>query len=279
MPLIEILSMDPKNITKPPLESAFLSVHMSGTLTPLEPYCEVVGLRNFSCKSFPSPFPKKNIVAFVEPTVSTLGSLRSREMFQRMARLIEKVSSLVPGNVLVFFPSYVVLEAVFKENFKTKKKLFVERNDMSSVENNEMIKKFKKSSEAVLLGVQQGRNSEGQDFPGAQANAVVVVGVPYAIKGPKVKAQIEYYNKIYRGWWGRYPLGEYYAYFLPAYRSLNQAAGRAHRSLSDKAAIIFLERRVAFDKKVRANISPWIKDNMRVSTDLQIDITEFYLNP
>ncbi|GBE18567.1 bifunctional ATP-dependent DNA helicase/DNA polymerase III subunit epsilon [archaeon BMS3Abin16] len=124
--------------------------------------------------------------------------------------------------------------------------------------------------------MQQGRNSEGQDFPGEQANAVVIVGIPYAVRGPKVNAQIEYYKKAYKGWWGRHTLGDYYAYYLPAYRSLNQSAGRAHRSLSDKAAIIFLDSRVARDRKVQANISPWIKENMKTTENLEKDVEQFY---
>jgi DNA excision repair protein ERCC-2 len=276
IPYLEVQSLEPKNITKFSLDEAYLSLHMSGTLTPIEPYCSMIGLLNYISKSFPSPFPKENIAALVDPSVSTLGSLRTREMYGRIAKRIQKIASIIPGNVLVFFPSYVVLRSVLKENVIIKKELFVERDDMTSSENNEMINEFKHSGNAVLLGVQQGRNSEGQDFPGEQAMAVIVVGIPYAVKGPKVKAQIEYYKKTYRGWWGKYQLGEYYAYFLPAYRSLNQSAGRAHRSLSDKAAIIFLEKRVAFDRKVLANISPWIKDRMKVSADMESEIERFY---
>jgi DNA excision repair protein ERCC-2 len=276
IPYLEVLSLEPKNITKFPLDEAYLSLHMSGTLTPIEPYCSIIGLSNYISKSFPSPFPKENIAALVDPSVSTLGSLRTREMYGRIASRIQTIASIIPGNVLVFFPSYVVLKSVLKEDISVKKELFVERNDMTSGENNEMIREFKHSVSAVLLGVQQGRNSEGQDFPGEQANAVIVVGIPYAVKGPKVKAQIEYYKKTHRGWWGKYQLGEYYAYFLPAYRSLNQSAGRAHRSLTDRAAIIFLEKRVAFDRKVLANISPWIKERIKVSTDIESEIERFY---
>ncbi|RMF91084.1 MAG: ATP-dependent DNA helicase [Methanobacteriota archaeon] len=276
MPYLEILSLEPKTITRAPLTEAYLSVHMSGTLTPIEPYCDVVGVERYRSMSFPSPFPKENIAAFVDATVSTLGSLRTAEMYRRIGERIEALLSIIPGNVLVFFPSYVVLNAVVERGVDTDKEVFIERSAASSEENNRMIRRFKGSDNAVLLGVQQGRNSEGQDFPGAQARGVIVVGIPYAVKGPRVKAQIEYYNRVHRGWWGRYPLGEYYAYFLPAYRSLNQAAGRAHRSLSDKAAIIFLERRVLFDGKVWANIAPWIKENIRLTEDLEGEVAGFY---
>jgi DNA excision repair protein ERCC-2 len=281
MPYLEILSLEPKNITVPPLEGAYLTVHMSGTLTPIKPYCEVVGLSNFAPKSFPSPFPKENIVAYVDTSVSTMGSRRSPEEYQKIAKKIKVIVSKIPGNVLVFFPSYTVLNSVLNQKIEVGKQAFLERSDMDSSDNNEMIKRFKSSKDAVLFGVQQGRNSEGQDFPGEQANAVIVVGIPYAVRGPKVNAQIEYYKKRYKGWWGRHTLGDYYAYYLPAYRSLNQTAGRAHRSLSDKAAIIFLEQRVARDGKVKQNIAPWIKENMIVPKEsekekIEKEIERFY---
>ncbi len=276
MPRLEIHSMDASLVTKPPLRDAFLSVHMSGTLTPIKPYCEVVGLEQYVERTFPSPFPKENIATFVETSVSTLGSLRTEEMYKRILKRIEILLSIIPGNVLVFFPSYVVLQSVLEQDLITSKKVFIERRSSSSADNNEMISVFKASENAVLFGVQQGRNSEGQDFPGAQAEAVIVVGIPYAVRGPKIEAQIEYYKERYRGWWGSHPLGEYYAYFLPAYRSLNQAAGRAHRSISDRGVIVFLEKRVAHDKKVLANIAPWIKDNMQGSQDIMAGVREFY---
>jgi DNA excision repair protein ERCC-2 len=276
VPYFEILSLEPRMITRAPLEEAFLSVHMSGTLMPFEPYCDVVALSNFICQSFPSPFPRENVTALIDTSVSTLGSLRTSEMYDRIAKRIQKLLFLIPGNVLVFFPSYALMDSVLRDDLYVEKYMFREQRHMTSGENNEMIKEFKRTDNAVLFGVQQGRNSEGQDFPGKQARAVIVVGLPYAKKGPRVKAQIEYYKKTFKGWWGKYHLGEYYAYFLPAYRSLNQSAGRAHRKLTDKAAIIFLERRVAFDKKVAANISPWIKENIKVPSDLEIDVTRFF---
>jgi DNA excision repair protein ERCC-2 len=270
-PYLEILSLEPKTITKSPLEGAFITVHMSGTLTPVDPYCEIIGLSNFGSRKYPSPFPKENIAVYVDRSVSTMGSLRTKEMFERISSKLETLISSIPGNVLVFFPSYIVLKSVIEAGFNVDKEIFKETSETTSIQNKEMIKRFKR-----VLGVQQGRNSEGQDFPGDQANAVIVVGIPYASKGPRIMAQIEYYKTQFRGWWGKYPLGEYYAYYLPAYRSLNQSAGRAHRSIKDKAAIIFLEQRVAQDRKVIGNLAPWIKVNMKVTNEIERELKEFF---
>ena len=277
IPRFEILCLDPRKACEEIFDNAYLTIAMSGTLTPVKDFCEIVGIKNYKSISLPSPFPEDNIIALADPSITTLGSMRSSEMYNRIADKISALSRVIPGNFLVFFPSYVVLESVLEKGINVDKELFTEKQDMSSSENNAMIKKFKKSRNAILLGVQQGRNSEGQDFPGEEANAVILVGIPYAIKSPKIEAQIRYYNRVYNNKkWLRYSIGEYYGYFLPAYRALNQAAGRAHRKLSDKAAIVFLERRVAFDKKVLVNISPWIREKLKITANPERELARFF---
>ncbi|MFQ6137031.1 MAG: helicase C-terminal domain-containing protein [Candidatus Hydrothermarchaeales archaeon] len=283
---LEIVSLDPRNITQDVFENAFCSISMSGTLTPMEPYCKLVGIKDHATRAFPSPFPKENIAVFADRSVSTLGSKRTPEMYKQIGEKVGRFSEIIPSNVLVFFPSYVVLNGVLDAGITTTKPLFIERSDTTSKENNSMIRRFKRcwnKGGAVLLGVQQGRNSEGQDFPGGEANGVIVVGIPYAQHTARVDAQIKYYETVFPGTWYHagyrsYSIGEFYAYLLPAYRAMNQAAGRAHRRLSDKAAIIFLENRIASDSKVIINISPWIKEYMQVmnSSSLEKELKKFY---
>jgi len=104
--------------------------------------------------------------------------------------------------------------------------------------------------------VQGGRTSEGVDFPGNQMNSVVVVGVPYAEPTPRVKAQIEYYEKRFPGF------GREYGYILPAMKKASQAAGRPIRTLDDMGAIIFLDYR--FSTSYCRNFLPsWITERMK----------------
>ena len=91
-------------------------------------------------------------------------------------------------------------------------------------------------------------------------NTVIIVGVPYARPTPRIEAQIEYYQKVFFG------KGKYYGYYLPAHRKLSQAAGRAHRLLSDKALIAFLDERVA-NKFVSKDIPKWIRDSLEYIPD------------
>jgi DNA excision repair protein ERCC-2 len=88
-------------------------------------------------------------------------------------------------------------------------------------------------------------------------NSVIVVGVPYAEPTPRVKAQIEYYEK-------RFPkLGREYGYILPAMKKASQAAGRPIRTLEDKGAIVFLDYRYA-TSYCRSFLPTWLTDNLKV---------------
>jgi DNA excision repair protein ERCC-2 len=88
-------------------------------------------------------------------------------------------------------------------------------------------------------------------------NSVVVVGVPYAEPTPRVKAQIEYYEK-------RFPkLGREYGYILPAMKKASQAAGRPIRTLEDRGAIIFLDYRFATNY-CRSFLPLWVRNGLKL---------------
>jgi len=91
-------------------------------------------------------------------------------------------------------------------------------------------------------------------------NSVCVVGVPYAEPTPKVKAQIDYYEK-------RFPkLGREYGYVMPALKKAAQTAGRPIRTLEDKGAIIFLDYRFATSYCQRF-LPVWIRRSMKTLPD------------
>jgi len=81
---------------------------------------------------------------------------------------------------------------------KYDKRLYIEKSQNSASKNAKMLDQFKKCSKkngAVLLGVCGGRNSEGEDYPGDFMNAVIIVGIPYHLQTPRVKAKIAYYDR------------------------------------------------------------------------------------
>ena len=178
-------------------------------------------------------------------------------MYQTFIKRIQEVVRNTPVNTGIFTASFEVSKSLVAEGLEDalEKPLFQERRGMTSKANEKLVSEFKEhalTGGAVFLGVQGGRTSEGVDFPGNQMNSVIIIGVPYAEPTPRVKAQIEYYEK-------RFPkYGREYGYILPAMKKASQCAGRPIRTLEDKAAIVFLDYRFAsgYCKKFLAFMDP-----------------------
>ncbi|MFX1356265.1 MAG: helicase C-terminal domain-containing protein [Promethearchaeota archaeon] len=277
---MEIIALDPREITVPILKSCYTSIHLSGTVNPYV-YNNLIGL-NESGKKYTgiiskSPFDKENIKAVITEGVDTRRENRTNEMFKKMVSKIEEVISCTPANVAIFCASYKILKSLLSNNIeliiqKNHKKLFIEESGLSASENAMLIENYKytsKSDGAVLLGVCGGRNSEGEDYPGDFMNSVIIAGFPYHLPTPRVDAKIIYYDKVFnnQGW--------NFAYLYPAIQRANQASGRPIRKIKDKGAIIFMDSR--FKQKFKW-ISDWIREEIEIVPDKKGALTQ-YLYP
>ncbi len=268
---LEIVALDPREITIPILKNVYTCLNLSGTANPYV-YNYLIGL-NESGKSYKgiiadSPFKKENIKAFIIEGVNTKNDNRNPAMFKKMNEKIDEVLYCTPANSGIFCASYKILKGLVSNGLelivkKNNKKLFLEESGLSASENASMVEDFKSMSQppnngAVLLGVCGGRNSEGEDYPGDFMNSVVIAGFPYHLPTPRVEAKIEYYNKVFnkQGW--------NFAYLYPAIQRANQASGRPIRRLTDKGSLIFMDSR--FKSKYQW-ISEWVKKELELVPD------------
>jgi DNA excision repair protein ERCC-2 len=263
---LEIVALDPAKVTVPVFSSAYSSIVMSGTLQPLEAYARITKLPENTIKRIvPSPFPEEHVLSLVCLGVTTAMDKRIPTMYRTIIKRINEVVQNTPANTGVFTASFGVLNALVTEGIEKAlpKPLFRESRGMSSKTNEKIVAEFKaraKRGGAVFLGVQGGRTSEGVDFPSNQMNSVIVVGVPYAEPTPRVKAQIDYYEK-------RFPkLGREYGYILPAMKKASQAAGRPIRTLEDKGALIFMDYRFA-TPYCRSFLPSWVNNGLKKLPD------------
>jgi DNA excision repair protein ERCC-2 len=263
---LEIVALDPAKVTEPVFSSTYANVIMSGTLQPLDAYARITRLPENTVRYLaPSPFPKEHVFSAVSCGVTTSMEKRTPQMYKTMIDRINEVVNSTPTNTGVFAASFQVLNALLQEGLEESliKPLFYEKSGMTSKANEKLVSDFKACGDrggAVFLGVQGGRTSEGVDFPGNQMNSVVVVGVPYAEPTPRVKAQIEYYDK-------RFPnYGREYGYILPAMKKASQAAGRPIRTLDDRGAIVFLDYRFS-TAYCKSFLPSWVTSGMKVLPD------------
>ncbi|NHJ04550.1 MAG: hypothetical protein EAX90_06990 [Candidatus Heimdallarchaeota archaeon] len=257
----EVVSLDARFTTKSVLESVNNSVHISGTIEPIDAYSRIVGLDSLPLESevLDSPYTEKNVQGFIIDKLSTRLNDRTPENYRNMCKIIAEAANNTPANTGVFTASYVVLNELLNEGLERnlEKPLFYEQSKMTSTANDRLVKEFKNLSTkggAVLMGVLGGRSSEGADFPGEQMNTCVIVGIPYARPTTRIESQIEYLE-------GQFPKkGREYGYTIPALRRASQAAGRPIRSITDKGLIIFLDFR--FGQPYVARFLPaWLRQN------------------
>ena len=285
---LEIVSLDPREITLSLFKGSYACLNLTGTVNPYV-FNNLTGLfykfkngtqneTNTGVKGYTeiladSPFKSRNIKALITTGINSSRDNRTPATYKKMIASILDVVENTPGNVGVFCASYKILNSLRMHGItaaiKTKK-LFVERSSLTASENALLLKNFKSQSKkngAVLLGVCGGRNSEGEDYPGYFMNSVVIVGLPYHFLSPQVQAKIAYYDKVFnnQGW--------LFAYLYPAMQRANQASGRPIRKESDKGAIIFMDER--FIKRVNW-ISDWVRKEIEVVSNLERPMKEFW---
>ncbi len=261
--------LDPSIVLKPILNEAFSCIFMSGTLTPVDMYADIFGIKEIIKREYKDPFPRDNRLNLIVSGVTTKFTKRDNKMYEDIAKKCNSMLDKIPGNVIVFFPSYIFRDDVdFYLRNITSKKIFYEINGANKGEREGILDDFKKAKDkgAVLLAISNGSYGEGIDLPGDLLNGVIVVGLPLAKPDLETKELINYYDKKYGKGWD-------YGYVMPAFIKSLQNAGRCIRSETDKGVIVFLEERYLWERYFK--IFP--KDlNLKVTLTPEIEIEKFF---
>lgn len=258
--------LDPSILTKDIFKRVYSGIVMSGTLRPMFMYKDVLGIENSFEKEYSSPFPPENKLSLIVPKTTTKYNLRSEGMYQQIAEECIKICQLIPGNIALFFPSYQLRDCIGRY-FKSEKKLFWEKSELSKEEKEKLLHDFKAEQKtgAVLLGVTGANFAEGVDFPGDLLKAVVVVGLPLGRPNLKTKETINYYeHKFARGW--------DYGYIYPAMNKCFQSSGRCIRSENDRGAVIFLDERFTW----KSYFCCFPKEGLKVVKDYEQFLVTFF---
>ena len=240
---LTIYPMDVIPFSSKVLNQAHSAVLMSGTLLPLEMYKNVLGVEKAVTKEFLSPFPKENRLNLFVTKTTTKYTQRNNEQYNEIAQVVNDSIAQIPGNVIVFFPSFEILSMV-EPKIKIARKIFIQERDQSFAEKETMLHNFRVSGNgfgAILLAVSGGTIAEGIDFPGDHLLGSIIVGVPFARVSPITKELISFYDEKFKKGWE-------YAYNAPAISKAVQAAGRVIRTETDKGVCVFLDTRFSEPK-------------------------------
>ncbi|KAJ2694989.1 ATP-dependent DNA helicase chl1 [Coemansia sp. RSA 1285] len=194
--------------------------------------------------------------------------------------------SVVPGGVVVFFPSYALLRRMLAEwsaagivgRIAARKPVFAEASSGQAgrPQGDDVLAEYTRqvrapgSAGAVLLSVVGGRLSEGINFSDELGRAVVMVGVPYPnLASPELVERLEYYESqggasasrprggSSKGAAFRMGARARELYESLCMRAVNQSIGRAIRHRGDYAAIVFLDCRYA-EPQIAGKLPAWI---------------------
>lgn len=268
-PRIEAYCLDP-SIGTGIINEFHSSIHMSGTLKPLEEYRDSLGLsQDTELVFYPSPFSKENRRIFFIRDVTTRYEeiARDKTIISRMWRHITNICNTFPKNTMVFFPSFNILSMFRNKGYFTdiERCLYVEEQAMSQSDLMDLVIDFKRcgvenSNGATLFSVIGGRISEGMDFPAEQLEIAVIVGIPYPKPTARQRGLQRYYDlKFGKGW--------EYTVNAPAARKLLQSIGRLIRDENDCGVAVILDKRAPRFKQ-------YISD-MRESKNPLVDISNF----
>ncbi len=240
-PAFEAYCMDPSLACRA-LMDCHASVHMSGTLRPLNEYRDSTGLpKSTPLMTFPSPFPDENRKVFYLEDVTTRYEdiVKDEEIIRRMEDHTVSLCNVMDRNTVVFFPSYALMDRFLEDGLlsRIRRTVHMEKRGMAQTELMDEVSRFKGSTEgAVLLAVMGGRVSEGIDFPDRELEVAIIAGIPYPKPTAKQRALLHYYEiKFGRGW--------EYTVKAPVTRKLLQAIGRLIRTETDVGAAVILDRR------------------------------------
>ncbi|KHN32605.1 regulator of telomere elongation helicase 1 homolog [Glycine soja] len=260
----------------------------SGTLSPMESFAQELKL------DFPIRLENPHVITAnqiwagvlpVGPSGRTFNSsYRTRdspEYKQELGNAIVNLARIVPDGLLVFFPSYYLLDQIIacwkssNENSTSiwdrickHKKPVIEPRDSSSfplsIKDYMTTLNDTSASGAIFFAVCRGKVSEGLDFADHAGRAVVITGLPFATStDPKVRLKREYLDQQSR------PQGELFKvltgdewYNQQASRAVNQAVGRVIRHRYDYGAIIFCDERFSHPHR-QSQVSRWIQPHIK----------------
>jgi chromosome transmission fidelity protein 1 len=287
---LQYLLLDPAEHFRDIVEEARSVVLAGGTMSPMEEYKQQLfpylaeNVRTFSCGHLipPSSLLVRTIDSDDQGRVEFTFKTRNRDNFIRAGRAVEKLAFQVGGGLVIFFPSYVLLEdvvRVWKEgsimaDLQKSKQVFIDSRDIAAEETfRAYSEEIRNKGTAMLLSVIGGKLSEGINFSDDLGRCVVVIGLPYPnLQTPDWQAKLQYLETkaAARG----EPRGQASREHAEnvCMRSVNQAIGRVIRHKNDWASILLFDARYC-DARIQAKLPGWIRA-ATTSTGASNNVTE-----
>nr|XP_056700889.1 regulator of telomere elongation helicase 1 [Euleptes europaea] len=250
----------------------------SGTLSPVSSFSLEMQIPFPVCLENPHVIDKHQIWVGIIPRGPDGGLLSSTyekrftdECLSSLGRTIGNLVRIIPNGLLVFFPSYPVLdksleywrEHDFAGKIEAVKPVFVEPRNKGTF--TEVMDAYyekavcPKSNGAVFLAVCRGKASEGLDFADKNGRGVIITGLPFPPRmDPRVMLKMQFLDEMKCKNADRQGLSGNTWYKQQASRAVNQAIGRVIRHRQDYGAIFLCDHRFS-NTDARAQLPSWVR--------------------
>lgn len=242
--------LDPSRLLAGCQEELHAVVAFSATLSPWDWARDSLGLAPSAvCFRAPSPFDPSQLRVSLATGVDTRYRQR-RESLPALAEQLRLWLAEVPGNCLVYFPSYRYLEDCLEALGEVPgRHLAVQASGDGDPERDALLAALAERRDVLAFCVLGGAFGEGIDLPGDQLSSVVVVGVGL----PRVDRDSEARRELFER---RYGDGFAYAYQYPGMQKVSQALGRVIRDAGDRGHALLLDSRYR-QADYRRLLPPW----------------------
>ncbi|XP_031733432.1 regulator of telomere elongation helicase 1 isoform X4 [Anarrhichthys ocellatus] len=256
----------------------------SGTLSPLSSFtCEMRIPFSVSLENSHVIERDQIFVGIIErgPDGVHLSSAFDRRFLpENMASLgntVANLSRVVPDGLLVFFPSFPLMEKTLDfwrtnghaDRIENVKPMFVEPKGKGTF--NKVIDGYYNkvddptSKGGTFFAVCRGKASEGLDFADTFGRGVIITGLPFPPKmDPRVILKMQFLDEMSRKKTPglKYLSGQEW-YKQQAFRAVNQAIGRVIRHKEDYGAILLCDQRFK-GSGARAQLPSWVRPYVRL---------------
>eukprot|EP00166_Cyanidium_caldarium_P005170 ctg_603.g272 len=241
---------------------------------------------------FPHVVPREQVLALAVDRGPTRVKLdfsyaqqHNVQVLDELGRCLRNVATIVPAGVIVFYPSYRLMERVWRrlresgaaDDIDRRKQLFFETRGMhgeqllaeyaEAVREARSVPAPERRNGALLNAVVGGRLSEGINFADDLGRCVIMVGLPF----PNVRDALtrEHMFFIERQQspkrqsamdGGTQPVQRNEYLQDRCMIAVNQSVGRVIRHAHDYAAILFMDVRYVEQGTLRAKLSRWLRD-------------------
>ncbi|CAG8485472.1 5906_t:CDS:10 [Ambispora gerdemannii] len=213
---------------------------------------------------------------------SSYNSRNNANYQQELGRTIVNFSRFIPDGLIVFFPSYGVMNDCIKNwqrptpgnnprlwdiLTQNKEPVIESKNKQEFIDTMARFDKkiLERGRGSIFFAVCRGKVSEGIDFTDAKGRAVIITGIPYPpFRDPKVTLKREYLDGARKQSLNKSMCisGDDW-YKQQATRAVNQALGRVIRHHKDFGAILLCDERFAAPPTI-AQLPVWIRPLVKV---------------